>query len=74
MLNTASQGNIASFLGIEYTHIVPDYLKAKMPVASKTPQPQGLLSSGDSVALAETAGSLAANLIYRSKEAITAWA
>ena len=34
MLNTASQGNIASFLGIEDTHIVPDYLKAKMPVAA----------------------------------------
>jgi 1,4-dihydroxy-2-naphthoyl-CoA hydrolase len=62
MQHAASQGNIASFLGIEYTHIVPDYLKAKIPVASKTRQPQGLLSGGDSVALAETVGNMAANL------------
>jgi 1,4-dihydroxy-2-naphthoyl-CoA hydrolase len=33
-----------------------------MPVAAKTRQPQGLLSGGDSVVLAETVGSMAANL------------
>ena len=62
MLNAANQGHMAGFLGVEYTHIASDYLKAKMPVAAKTRQPQGLLSGGASVALAETVGSVAANL------------
>ena len=62
MLNATSQGNMAGFLEIEYTHIGADYLEAQMPVAPKTRQPQGLLSGGASVALAETVGSMAANL------------
>ena len=61
-LNAASQGNMAGFLGIEYTYITTDHLEAKMPVVPKTRQPQGLLSGGASVALAETVGSVAANL------------
>jgi 1,4-dihydroxy-2-naphthoyl-CoA hydrolase len=39
-----------------------------MPVASKTRQPQGLLSGGDSVALAETVGNMAANLSVDQKK------
>ena len=66
--HAASQGNIASFLGIEYTHIVPDYLKAKIPVAPKTRQPQELLSGGDSVVLAEKVGIMAANLYVDQKK------
>jgi 1,4-dihydroxy-2-naphthoyl-CoA hydrolase len=63
MLNATSQGNMAGFLGIEYTNIGPDYLEAKMPVGHRTQQPQGLLNGGASVVLAETLGSLAANLV-----------
>ncbi|XWN35547.1 MAG: hotdog fold thioesterase [Roseivirga sp.] len=62
MLNATSQGNMAGFLGIEYTEIGPDYLEAKMPVVSQTRQPQGLLNGGASVALAEIVGSVAASL------------
>lgn len=61
-LNATSLGNMAGFLAIEYTRIGADYLEAKMPVSAKTRQPQGLLSGGASVALAETVGSVAANL------------
>ena len=62
MLNTTSRGNLVGHLGIEYTNIGPDYLEAKMPVDHRTKQPQGLLHGGASVALAETIGSVAANL------------
>ena len=47
---------------IRVTEIGPDYLRATMPVNSHTHQPQGILHGGASVALAETVGSLAANL------------
>ncbi len=61
-LNATSETNIAGFLGIEYTQLGEDFLAAKMPVGPRTRQPQGILSGGASVALAETVGSLAANL------------
>ena len=69
MLNNTSKGNMAGFLGIEYTHIDADCLKAKMPVNETTKQPQGLLHGGASVVLAETIGSIAANLMVdRNKQ------
>ncbi|MEM7383234.1 MAG: hotdog fold thioesterase [Bacteroidota bacterium] len=61
-LNATSQGNMVGFLGIEYTAIDADYLAAKMPVSQKTQQPIGWLHGGASVVLAETIGSMAANL------------
>ena len=61
-LNASSQGNMAGYLEMEYTALGADYLAAKMPVGPKTCQPQGLLNGGASVALAETVGSMAANL------------
>ena len=62
VLNATSQGNMASFLEIEFTHIGAGYLEAKMPISPKTCQPQGLLNGGASVAFAEIVGSMAANL------------
>ena len=49
-------------LGIEFLEIGDDYIKARMPVDHRTIQPFGLLHGGASVALAETLGSVAANL------------
>ena len=46
-------------LGITYEEITPDCVVCKMPVGPKTVQPMGLLHGGASVALAETAASLA---------------
>ena len=57
-----SGNTLAEWLGIRVTEIGPDYLRATMPVNSHTHQPQGILHGGASVALAETVGSLAANL------------
>jgi len=49
-------------LGIEFLEVGGDYIKARMPVDHRTIQPFGLLHGGASVALAETLGSVAANL------------
>jgi 1,4-dihydroxy-2-naphthoyl-CoA hydrolase len=61
-LNQMNRGNMAGFLGIEYTEVGSDYLCARMPVDERTRQPMGLLHGGASVALAETLGSIAAYL------------
>lgn len=56
-------------LGIEFIEIGEDYLKARMPVDHRTIQPDRLLHGGASVALAETIGSVAANLcVDRSRK------
>jgi 1,4-dihydroxy-2-naphthoyl-CoA hydrolase len=57
-----SRNTLAAHLDIRVTEIGPDYLRATMPVNSHTHQPMGILHGGASVALAETVGSLAANL------------
>jgi 1,4-dihydroxy-2-naphthoyl-CoA hydrolase len=49
-------------LGIEFIDVQPDFIKAKMPVDSRTKQPYGLLHGGASVVLAETLGSIASSL------------
>ena len=62
MLNSWGHGNMIEVLGIEFIDVQPDYIKAKMPVDSRTKQPYGLLHGGASVVLAETLGSIAASL------------
>lgn len=55
--------NLGAHLGIEYTEIGDDYIKARMPVDDRTRQPFGVLHGGASVALAETLGSTGAGLV-----------
>ena len=57
---------LVGHLDIRVTEIGDDYLKATMPVDERTVQPMGLLHGGASVALAETLGSVAANLVIDS--------
>lgn len=61
-LNNMSEGNMVSHLGIEYTEIGENYLCGKMPVDNRTTQPLGMLHGGASVVLAESLGSVAANM------------
>jgi 1,4-dihydroxy-2-naphthoyl-CoA hydrolase len=61
-LQERSRKTLAEHLGIRVTEVGDNYLRATMPVNSATHQPQGILHGGASVALAETVGSLAANL------------
>jgi 1,4-dihydroxy-2-naphthoyl-CoA hydrolase len=62
MLQERARNTLAEYLGIRFTEIGSDYLRATLPVDSHTHQPMGILHGGASVALAETIGSVAANL------------
>jgi 1,4-dihydroxy-2-naphthoyl-CoA hydrolase len=55
-------------LGIEVTEIGKDYLVGTMPVDKRTWQPAKLLHGGASVVLAETLGSIGANLIIDNEK------
>jgi 1,4-dihydroxy-2-naphthoyl-CoA hydrolase len=61
-LNAATAGTMMRTLGIVFTEVGPDFLRAAMPVDERTRQPYGLLHGGASVALAESLGSTGANL------------
>lgn len=61
-LNQGSANTLIEHLGIRYTEVGADFLRATMPVEPRTHQPMGLLHGGASLVLAETLGSLAGNL------------
>ncbi len=61
-LNKMSINTMVTHLGIEFTEVGDHFICATMPVDHRTHQPLGLLHGGASVALAETVGSIAANL------------
>ena len=62
-LNLLSRNTMSEVLGIKFTEIGDNYLRATMPVNVNTHQPYGLLHGGASAALAETIGSVASSLI-----------
>ncbi len=62
-LNDLCKDTMVSHLGIEFTEISSDYLKARMPVDHRTVQPFRVLHGGASLALAETLGSIASYLV-----------
>src|SRR5690606_28782912 len=59
-LNALGANTAVSHLGIEFTEIGDDWLRARVPVDERTRQPYGLLHGGVSVVLAETMGSVGA--------------
>lgn len=61
-INQLAPGTIVECIGIEFTEVGPDFLKARMPVDERTIQPARILHGGASVVLAETLGSVAAYL------------
>ena len=61
-LNAMSTDTAIAALGIVFTEIGPDFLRATMPVDGRTHQPFGLLHGGASALLAETLGSTAGGL------------
>ncbi len=58
-----SKNTMGEYIGIEFTEIGENYLKAKMPVDHRTQQPYGLLHGGASATLAETVGSVGSALV-----------
>ena len=57
------RGNLCETLGMEILIAEMGHLQARMPVDQRTRQPFGLLHGGASVALAETLGSIGANML-----------
>lgn len=62
-LNERSKDTMGEFLGIKFTEIGNNFLKATMPANSRTFQPMGIIHGGANVALAETIASTAANCV-----------
>jgi len=60
--NAIGANSLQGWLGMEAVEAGDDFLRIRMPVDHRTQQPFQRLHGGASVALAETAGSLAANL------------
>jgi 1,4-dihydroxy-2-naphthoyl-CoA hydrolase len=62
-LKPLGPGTMGEHLGIQWTEVGENYIKAKMPVDHRTIQPYGLLHGGASCALAETIGSVASAMV-----------
>jgi len=62
-LQLSQSGLLAPHLGIEFTELGDDFLRGTMPVEPRTRQPMGFLHGGASLVLAETLGSVGANLV-----------
>ena len=60
-LNSMCNKSSVSNLGIEFTEVGDGFLKATMPVDSRTIQPFGILNGGASCLLAESLGSVCAH-------------
>ena len=67
-LNADRSGTLIGNLGILFTEIGDDFVRATMPVDPRTVQPYGLLHGGASVALAETLGSMGAAMCVDAAE------
>lgn len=57
------KGTMGEHIGLEFTELGADYIKARMPVDARTRQPYGLLHGGASCVLAETLGSVASAMV-----------
>jgi 1,4-dihydroxy-2-naphthoyl-CoA hydrolase len=62
-LNERGNHSMSDFLGIQFTEIGDNFIKASMPVTNKTKQPIGIVHGGANVVLAETLASTAANCV-----------
>lgn len=62
-LNATAPNTAVESLGILFSSSTAEYLEATMPVDSRTHQPYGFLHGGASALLAETVGSVGANLL-----------
>ena len=67
-MNKFSENTLVAHLGIRFTEIGGDYLKATMPVDHRTHQPMGILHGGASVVLSETLASVGAFLCVDTSE------
>lgn len=67
-LTARTVGCLPGHLGVRFTEVGTDFLRATMPVEPRTHTPFGVLHGGASVALAETVGSVASLLCVDAAE------
>lgn len=67
-LNQSAADCMPGYIGLQITELGDDYLVGTLPVDHRTRQPFGILHGGASVVLAETLGSIAANLVVDGKK------
>ncbi len=70
-LTRLGNSSMPAHIGIEFVDCGDDWLKARMPVDSRTHQPFGRLHGGASVALAETLGSMAGAMVVDPAQFLT---
>ena len=61
-LTAIHKDTAVEWLGVEFLEVGDDFIRGRVPVDARTRQPFGLLHGGVSVMLAETLGSVAAQL------------
>ncbi len=61
-INHSNRNSMVDHCGIEISEIGADFISGTMPVNQRTVQPFGILHGGANCVLAETLGSIAANL------------
>jgi uncharacterized protein (TIGR00369 family) len=66
--NAMCKNTLMETLNIEFIDIGEDFVTARMPVNSKVHQPDGVLHGGATVALAESVGSVASQILLDSSE------
>ena len=62
-LGEVDKDTMDGYIGIEWTDLGDNFLKARMPVDHRTKQAYGLLHGGASCVLAETIGSVASAMV-----------
>lgn len=62
-INARHRDTLASHVGVRFTELGDDYLRASLPIDARTIQPMGVLHGGVSAMFAETLVSAAANCI-----------
>ena len=67
-LNSTAGGTLIEHVGIKFTEVGHDFVRATMTVDGRTRQPYGLLHGGASVALAETLASTGATMCIDTEE------
>jgi len=68
VINSWSKGTMLEHLGIEITEIGDDYIEGSMPADHRTFQPFKLVHGGANVVLAESLGSIGAQLTIDSSQ------
>ncbi len=66
-MNEVPSDNLMKFWEVDFVELGDNYITLKMPVTDKVTQIDGILHGGATLALAESAGSIGAWILYRKE-------